>query len=115
MDTQLGKLAPVVGQAIHEQVAGCGPAHKNRLPARSGKISITHCRRQATDIGTLGFLGIDDSVPVGEFGLRLIFRIGAENATPERLRELVNWIKVHSPVGDSVSRAIPTQVAVEVV
>jgi hypothetical protein len=53
--------------------------------------------------------------PAGEFGLRLTFRIGAENATPERLRELVKWIEDHSPVGDSVSRAIPTAVDVEVV
>jgi uncharacterized OsmC-like protein len=67
------------------------------------------------DISTLGFLGIDDSIPAGESGLRLIFRIGADNATPERLRELVKWIEDHSPVGDSVSRAIPIRVDVKVV
>jgi hypothetical protein len=67
------------------------------------------------DIGTLGFLGIDDSIPAGELGLRLTFRIGAENTTPERIHELVKWITAHSPVGDSVSRAIPTKVDVEVV
>ena len=67
------------------------------------------------DIGTLGFLGIDDSIPAGELSLRLVFRIGAENANPERLRELVKWIEDHSPVGDSVSRAVPTKVKVEVV
>jgi hypothetical protein len=58
---------------------------------------------------------MDDSIPAGELSLRLIFRIGAENATPERLRELVKWIETHSPVGDSVSRAVPTKVEVEVV
>jgi uncharacterized OsmC-like protein len=67
------------------------------------------------DIGTLGFLGIDDSIPAGELSLRLIFRVGAENASPERLRELVKWVVGHSPVGDSVSRAVPTTVKVEVV
>lgn len=67
------------------------------------------------DNSTLGFLGIDDSIPAGELGLRLIFRIGAENASPDRLRELVKWILAHSPVGDSITRAIPTQVEVEVV
>jgi len=67
------------------------------------------------DISTLGFLGIDDSISAGEHGLRLIFRIGAENASPDRLRELVKWIVAHSPVGDSIIRAIPTKVDVEVV
>jgi hypothetical protein len=63
----------------------------------------------------MGFLGIDDSIPAGELSLRLVFRVGAENATPERLRELVKWVEAHSPVGDSVSRAIPTKVEIEVV
>jgi hypothetical protein len=37
------------------------------------------------DIGTLGFLGMYESVPAGEFGLRLTFHIGAGNATPRTL------------------------------
>jgi len=67
------------------------------------------------DISTLGFLGIDDSIPAGEPSLRLSFRIGAENASPARLEELIDWVEAHSPVGDSVSRAIPTKTVVEVV
>lgn len=67
------------------------------------------------DESTLGFLGIDDSISAGEVSLSLNFRIGAENATPERLHELINWVKAHSPVGDSVSRAIPTKTNIEIV
>jgi uncharacterized OsmC-like protein len=67
------------------------------------------------DISTLGFLGIDDSMPAGELSLRLLFRVGAENSTPERLRELLKWVEAHSPVGDSVSRAVPTKIELEVV
>ncbi len=67
------------------------------------------------DISTLGFLGIDDSIPAGEPSLRFTFRVAAEIATPQQLHELVEWIETHSPVGDSVSRAIPMEVEVEVV
>jgi uncharacterized OsmC-like protein len=67
------------------------------------------------DISALGFLGIDDSIPAGELSLRLLFRVGAENSTPERLRELLKWVEAHSPVGDSVSRAVPTKIELEVV
>ncbi|MFN2189443.1 MAG: hypothetical protein ACK2T3_11825 [Candidatus Promineifilaceae bacterium] len=64
---------------------------------------------------TLGFLGIDESIPAGEPSLRLVFHIGAENATPERLRELIRWVEAHSPVGDSMCQASPTKFKVETV
>jgi hypothetical protein len=76
---------------------------------------INHYKENPDDISTLGFLGIDDSIPAGDPSLRLIFRIGAENETLERQRELIKWIEAHSPVGDSASRAIPIKVDVEVV
>jgi hypothetical protein len=34
--------------------------------------------RDLDDNGTLGFLGIDDSIPAGELSLRLVCRVGAE-------------------------------------
>ena len=43
------------------------------------------------------------------------FRVGAEDLAPERLNELIEWVVAHSPVGDSISRAIPTANEIEVV
>lgn len=62
-----------------------------------------------------GLLGLDDTIPPGNLNVRIRFRIGAKNATPERLREIVEDVVAHSPVGDDVSRAVPLQVEVEVV
>ena len=113
-----GGSAPSPGLIFRAALASCDATFITLRAAQEG-IKLTTLEviveGDPDDIGTLGFLGIDESVPAGEFGLRLTFRIGAENATPERLRELVRWIGDHSPVGDSVSRAIPTAVDVEVV
>jgi len=113
-----GGSAPSPGLIFRAALASCDATFVALRAAQVG-IKLTTLEviveGDPDDIGTLGFLGIDDSIPAGELSLRLIFRIGAENATPERLRELVKWIETHSPVGDSVSRAVPTKVKVEVV
>jgi uncharacterized OsmC-like protein len=113
-----GGSAPSPGLIFRAALASCDATFVALRAAQVG-IRLTTLEviveGDPDDMGTLGFLGIDDSIPAGELGLRLIFRVGADNATPERLRELVKWIGAHSPVGDSVSRAIPTSVDVEVV
>jgi len=112
-----GGSAPSPGRLFRAALASCDATFVTLRAARVGiKLTTLEVTVEGDpdDISTLGFLGIDDSIPAGELGLRLIFRIGAENATPERLRELVKWIVAHSPVGDSVSRAIPIKVDIEV-
>jgi uncharacterized OsmC-like protein len=52
-----------------------------------------------------GLLGLDDRVGAGHAALRTNVRIGAANATPDRLRELVEWAEAHSPVGCTVRDA----------
>jgi len=113
-----GGSAPSPGLIFRAALASCDATF---IALRAAQVGIKLTTLEVIvegdpdDISTLGFLGIDDSIPAGESGLRLIFRIGADNATPERLRELVKWIEDHSPVGDSVSRAIPIRVDVKVV
>lgn len=113
-----GGSAPSPGLIFRAALASCDATF---VALRAAQVGIELTTLEVTvegdpdDISTLGFLGIDDSIPAGELGLRLAFRIGAENASPERLRELVTYIEAHSPVGDSISRAIPIQVDVEVV
>ncbi len=67
------------------------------------------------DNSSLGFLGIDESISAGETFLRLNFRMGSDNASPEQLEELVEWVEAHSPVGESVTRAIPVYKEIEIV
>lgn len=113
-----GGSAPSPGRLFRAALASCDATF---VALRAAQVGINLTTLEVTvegdpdDIGTLGFLGIDDSIPAGELGLRLGFRIGAANATPERLRELVEYVDAHSPVGDSVRRAIPTGVKTEVV
>jgi len=113
-----GGSAPSPGRLFRAALASCDATLVTLRAAQVGiKLTILEVivEGDPDDIGTLGFLGIDDSIPAGEHGIKLRFRIGAENASPERLRELLKWVEAHSPVGDSVSRAIPTEIAVDIV
>jgi uncharacterized OsmC-like protein len=113
-----GGSAPSPGLIFRAALASCDATLAALRAAQVG-IKLTTLEvileGDPDDISTLGFLGIDDSIPPGELSLRSIFRVGAENATPERLRELVKWVEAHSPVGDSVSRAVPSKIEIEVV
>ena len=113
-----GGSAPSPGLIFRAALASCDATF---IALRAAQVGIELTTLEVSvegdpdDISTLGFLGIDDSISAGEPGLRLIFRIGAENATTDQLQELVNWIVSHSPVGESVSRPVPIKVDVEVV
>lgn len=113
-----GGSAPSPGRLYRAALASCDATLVTLRAAYVG-IKLTTLEviveGDPDDIGTLGFLGIDDSIPAGERGLRLRFRIGAENATSERLHKLIEWVEAHSPVGDSISRAIPMEKEIEVV
>lgn len=113
-----GGSAPSPGRLFRAALASCDATLMTLRAAQVG-IKLTTLEviveGDPDDISTLGFLGIDDSIPAGELSLRLLFRVGAENSTPERLRELLKWVEAHSPVGDSVSRAVPTKIELEVV
>jgi uncharacterized OsmC-like protein len=42
-------------------------------------------------------------------------RIGAEGVPEEKLREIVKWAEAHSPVADTICRAISYTTEVEIV
>jgi hypothetical protein len=63
----------------------------------------------------LGFLGIDESIPAGERGLKVRFLIGSDDVRLEQLLQLVAWVGAHSPVGNSVNRAISLKAEVGIV
>jgi len=62
-----------------------------------------------------GMIGADDSVPPWPLSTSVAVRISASGLPPERLREFVSWAEAHSPVGDTVSRAVPGKFKVEII
>jgi uncharacterized OsmC-like protein len=61
-----------------------------------------------------GMLGMDDSVPAGPLNMKISIRIGADGISSEQLHEIVEWAEKHSPVGEPLTRVIPTEYAVEI-
>ena len=61
-----------------------------------------------------GILGADVGIPAGPLSTRVAVRLRAPGADQEALRALVDWAVEHCPVTDSVRRAIPVNVELEV-
>jgi uncharacterized OsmC-like protein len=61
-----------------------------------------------------GILGLADDVPAGPLSTRIVLRLTAAEADPDRLREVAEWAVAHCPVSDAVRRAVPTTLEVEV-
>jgi hypothetical protein len=59
-------------------------------------------------------LGLDETIAAGYSALRTHVRIGAHNATPEQLQQLVRWARDHSPVGCTVRDAPANTLHVQV-
>lgn len=113
-----GGLTPSPGRLFRAALASCDAT---LLTLRAAQIGLSLTTLEVTvegdpdDTSVLGFLGIDENIPPGEHGIQCRFRLGAENATPEELHELVAWVEAHSPIGDSIRRAIPTKVDIDIV
>jgi uncharacterized OsmC-like protein len=60
------------------------------------------------------YLGVDDAPGSGYQGLRLTVRLRAPSATPEQIEWLRRRLEHGSPVGDSLRRAVPTELKLEV-
>ena len=61
-----------------------------------------------------GLVGTDDSVPPGPSEATIAVRISAPGVSEDALRELVRWSHAHSPVTDSIGRAVPTTLNLQV-
>lgn len=64
------------------------------------------------DIGR--YMGASKEPASGFQRIRYTVRIKAKNASPQQLKELVKLCETHSPVGDSLARAVPLELKVEV-
>ena len=61
-----------------------------------------------------GLLGMDDKIPAGPLSMRTRIQIGAESVSEEKLRGIVKWAELHSPVSDAICRAVQSKTEVEI-
>jgi uncharacterized OsmC-like protein len=107
--------APTPGWLSRAALATCDATTIALRAAQLG-VSLTTLEVTVESVSDdRGLLGMDDSIPAGLLNARIRVRIGAEGASPERLREIIEWAEIHSPVGDTVRRAVPCKMEVEVI
>ena len=107
--------APSPGWYMRAAHAACDATGIAMRAAREG-ISLT--RLEVTvdnELDNRGMLGEGESIPPGPLSTKMVVRISAPDADPEKLREIVEWAEAHSPVGDALCRAVPGMFEVEIV
>jgi uncharacterized OsmC-like protein len=110
-----GATAPTPGWMMRAALANCKAVMIALRAAQLG-VELTALEvRVGSTSDDRGMLGMDDSVPAGPLRMKISIRIGAEGASAEMLREIVEWAAKHSPVGEPLTRVMPTEYAVEVV
>jgi uncharacterized OsmC-like protein len=106
--------APTPGWLLRAALASCDATV---IAMRAAQEGVALTRLEVTvdsESDDRGLLGLDDSIPAGPLSSHTRIRIAAAGVPPERLREIVEWAEVHSPVADAIRRAIPAKVDIEV-
>lgn len=86
------------------------------IAMRAAQLGIVLSRLEvvvSSETDGRGLLGVADDVPPGPVEVRVCVRLAADGIPPERLREIVEWAEEHSPVGDTVRRAVPCRLEIE--
>ncbi len=108
-----GGVAPSPGWLMRAALANCDATLIGMRAAQMG-IQLTELEVIVdSESDDRGLLGMDDSVPAGPISMRTRIRIGANDASDEELREIVEWAEKHSPVADAIRRAVPMSTEVE--
>jgi uncharacterized OsmC-like protein len=105
--------APTPGWAARAAQASCDATV---IAMRAAELGIQLQRLEViadSESDHRGLLGMDDAAPVGPAWSRIRVRVDAVGATPDQLRELVEWADRHSPVSDAMRRSVPVTVEVE--
>ncbi|MFQ5966213.1 MAG: OsmC family protein [Acidimicrobiia bacterium] len=107
--------APTPGWFLRAAIASCDATVIAMRAAQEG-VELSTLEVTVDSVSDdQGLFGMDDSIPAGPLSTSIRVKIGAEGASAERLREIVEWSDQHSPVSDALQRAVPTTVNVEVV
>jgi len=106
---------PNPGWFFRASIASCSATV---IAMRAAQLGISLSKLEVTvesDGDHRGILGLDDQVSAGASALRTKVRIGADNAAPGQLEDLVRWAEKHSPVGCTVQDAPANTLSVVIV
>jgi uncharacterized OsmC-like protein len=110
-----GGAAPTPGWLLRAALANCDATV---IAMRAAQLGVVLTRLEVT-VDSLsddrGLLGIGDAVPPGPLSMRVHVLVAADGASPEQLRQIIEWAESHSPVGDAMRRAIPSNTEIEIV
>ncbi len=110
-----GATAPTPGWMMRASLANCEAVMIALAAAQLG-VELTALEVRVDSVSDdRGMLGMDDSKPAGPLKMKISIRIGADSVSSEELHELVEWSARHSPVGEPLTRVMPTEYAVEIV
>ena len=87
------------------------------IAMRAAKLGITLSNLEITvesDSDNRGMLGLDENVSAGLAAVRMKVKISAPSASPETLREIVEWADAHSPVGCTMRQAADCSLDIEI-
>ena len=87
------------------------------IAMRAAKLGVDLGSLEVTvesDSDNRGILGLDENFSAGLASVRMKVKISAPAASPEALREIVDWADAHSPVGCTMRQAPGCSLDVEV-
>jgi len=110
-----GATAPSPGWMMRAALANCEAVMIALRAAQLG-VELASLEVRVTSISDdRGMLGMDDSKPAGPLSMAISVRIGAPGVPAETLHEIIEWAAKHSPVGETLTRLMPTEYATEIV
>lgn len=110
-----GATAPSPGWMMRAALANCEAITIALHAAQLGiELKTLEVRVDSTS-DDRGLLGMDDSIPAGPLSIKVSIRIGAKGVSSERLRKIVEYAETHSPVGEPLTRVMPTEYSVNIV
>ena len=110
-----GESAPSPGWTMRAALANCEAVMIALRAAQLGVELTTLEVRVGSISDDRGMLGMDDSKPAGPLNMKVGIRIGAEGVSSDKLHEIIEWAEKHSPVGEPLTRVMPTEYTVEVI
>lgn len=106
--------APTPGWHLRAALAACDATV---IAMRAAQLGVCLSQLEVT-VDSLsddrGILGLGDGVLPGPLSVRIRVLIAADDTPAEQLREIVAWAERHSPVGDAIRRAVPSQTEVAI-
>ncbi|MEW5869159.1 MAG: OsmC family protein [Chloroflexota bacterium] len=110
-----GAAAPSPGWMMRAALANCEAVMIALRAAQLGvELSTLEVRVDSVS-DDRGMLGMDDSMPAGPLNMKISVRIGAQGVSKEQLHQIVEWAEKHSPVGEPLTRRMPTEYLIEIV